>query len=484
MAPTIADLLAQPGLELEVLAGRDSLDREIRWAHVIELRDPTPWLRGGELVLTTDLPRDAEGQRRYVRKLAELGCAGMGFAEERRALPDAVVRATEEHGLPLLAVRGSTPFIAVVEAIAQLHAEERIRVVRRVIDVQERTARAALRSGPGGILRELARGIDGAVLLTDPSGRSAAAPQDWHAEVVDAVRRRTRRSQSALAWDVGGRSVLVQSLGLSGAPIGWLATASAADRNQQRLLTNHAAVLLSIEMLGMRAGRAELHDQRAAVFAAFLDGGDDQLVELCGLPQGPFEVLVVRPDAVTALRDAVIDEPALIGTWRGDAVVVLPDSSPRLGPELLRRAARQCGEPLHAGACTAPGPRQLRSAVEWAAGLVGEQEYAHADDVSATAMLRDAIEPAGLDRFAEAVLGGLRTHDERNGTDLVGSARAFVEHHGSMEAAAAALGVHRNTLRSRLRTVERITRRSLADPAQRNELWLALTLPGMLPPGR
>ncbi|GAA0555509.1 purine catabolism regulator [Saccharopolyspora erythraea NRRL 2338] len=503
MAPTIADLLAQPSLELEVLAGGGHLDRHLRWAHVSELRDPTPWLRGGELVLTTglELPGDAEGQRDYVRRLAARGCVGLGFAEERRELPGPVLDAAVEHDLPLLAVRGATPFIAVVEAVAQLHAEERLRVVRRVIDVQERAARAALRSGPDGILRELARGIDGSVLLTDPHGRVVGEPRStrtdsrgtgderspggWQADVPAAVRRRSRRSQSSMAWDDGDRTVLVQSLGLSGAPIGWLATASAVDRNQHRLLTNHAAVLLSIEMLGMRAGRSELHEQRAAVFAAFLDGGDARLAQLCGLPDGPYEVLVVRPGAVEVLRDAVVDEPALVCAHAGGAVVVLPDSTPRLGPELLQRAARQLGGELRAGACTAAGTRQLPSAVEWAAGLVSdERQYVHAEDVSATALLRDAIEPAGLARFADAVLGDLRAHDERNGTDLVGSARAYVEHNAGMEAAAASLGIHRNTLRTRLRTVERVTRRSLSDPRQREELRLALTLPELLPPGR
>ncbi|QUH03511.1 PucR family transcriptional regulator [Saccharopolyspora erythraea] len=506
MAPTIADLLAQPSLELEVLAGAGRLDRQLRWAHVSELRDPTPWLRGGELVLTTflELPGDAEGQRDYVRSLAARGCAGLGFAEERRELPGPVLDAAVEHEVPLLAVRGATPFIAVVEAVAQLHAEERLRVVRRVIDVQERAARAALRSGPDGILRELARGIDGSVLLTDPHGRvvgeprgarpesrdtgeapAAESPGGWQAGVLAAVRRRSRRSQSSMAWDDGDRGVLVQSLGLSGAPIGWLATASAVDRNQHRLLTNHAAVLLSIEMLGMRAGRSELHEQRAAVFAAFLDGGDARLARLCGLPDGPFEVLVVRPGAVEALRDAIADEPALVCAHADGAVVVLPDSTPRLGPELLQRAARQLGGELRAGACTAAGTGQLPSAVEWAAGLVSdERQYVHAEDVSAAALLRDAIEPAGLARFAEAVLGDLRAHDERNGTDLVGSARAYVDHNAGMEAAAASLGIHRNTLRTRLRTVERVTRRSLSDPRQREELWLALTLPELLPPGR
>ena len=39
----------------EVVVGDRSLDREIRWAHVIEMPDPDDLLKGGELVLTTGL---------------------------------------------------------------------------------------------------------------------------------------------------------------------------------------------------------------------------------------------------------------------------------------------------------------------------------------------------------------------------------------------------------------------------------------------
>ena len=39
----------------EVIAGGEGLDRELRWAHVIEMADPSDLLKGGELVLTTGI---------------------------------------------------------------------------------------------------------------------------------------------------------------------------------------------------------------------------------------------------------------------------------------------------------------------------------------------------------------------------------------------------------------------------------------------
>ena len=52
---TVRDIAELPGLSLAVAAGSEGLGNEIRWLHVSELADPTPWLEGGELLLTTGL---------------------------------------------------------------------------------------------------------------------------------------------------------------------------------------------------------------------------------------------------------------------------------------------------------------------------------------------------------------------------------------------------------------------------------------------
>ena len=52
---TVRDIAALPGLALELAAGADGLGNAIRWVHVSELADPTPWLEGGELLITTGL---------------------------------------------------------------------------------------------------------------------------------------------------------------------------------------------------------------------------------------------------------------------------------------------------------------------------------------------------------------------------------------------------------------------------------------------
>ncbi|MGH3239509.1 MAG: PucR family transcriptional regulator, partial [Spirillospora sp.] len=72
--------------------------------------------------------------------------------------------------------------------------------------------------------------------------------------------------------------------------------------------------------------------------------------------------------------------------------------------------------------------------------------------------------------FADALLGPLRKEG------LVETVRAYVAANGQGEAAARALGVHRHTLRTRMRKAAELLGRDPDDPAVRAELWIALAI--------
>jgi len=78
----VADLLAIDDLSLTLVAGKEGLGRSIRWAHVSELEDPTPFLRGGEVLLTTGLRLEGstpQVQAGFIGKLAAAKLAGLGL---------------------------------------------------------------------------------------------------------------------------------------------------------------------------------------------------------------------------------------------------------------------------------------------------------------------------------------------------------------------------------------------------------------------
>src|SRR3954464_4848452 len=123
---TVQSLLDE--LDLEPAAGADGLAAPVRWVHISELQDPTPWLSGGELMLTTGIPLNtAAKQRAFVRLLADHNLAGLGFGAgfKHEKVPKAIVEEAKKRAFPLFEVPYSPPFIATPEkAFARLVNEQ------------------------------------------------------------------------------------------------------------------------------------------------------------------------------------------------------------------------------------------------------------------------------------------------------------------------------------------------------------------------
>ena len=186
------------------------------------------------------------------------------------------------------------------------------------------------------------------------------------------------------------------------------------------------------------------------------------------------EAVLVVPER-DRLVLVVVDGGAAAAACAGHADAVAGgDGTPRAGPEARdARAARVVvGVSAPAGPAAAPTAyRQAEQALSVARRrgrpVVEHPELAQGSVLSLLA--DDAVRA-----FADGMLRGLREHDAHGRGDLVASLRAWLAHHGQWDAAAADLGVHRHTLRYRMRRVKEILGRSLDDPDVRMELWLAL----------
>ena len=169
----------------------------------------------------------------------------------------------------------------------------------------------------------------------------------------------------------------------------------------------------------------------------------------------------------------------------------MPDSEPARGAGRGRRRGRRG---LHGGRTRDTGGRRTpRSVVGLSAPagpIAAAGAYKQAEQALSVARRRGralveheelaagSVLPLLADdavrAFADGMLRALYEHDATGRGDLVASLRAWLSRHGQWDAAAADLGVHRHTLRYRMRRVEEILGRSLDDPDVRMELWLAL----------
>ncbi|EYT83584.1 PucR family transcriptional regulator, partial [Streptomyces sp. Tu 6176] len=213
----------------------------------------------------------------------------------------------------------------------------------------------------------------------------------------------------------------------------------------------------------------------AAVPAAVGTGGDPlaglaEVVEAAAARSG--EAVLVVPDGerlVVLAGDggaAVTACGEYAGVLEAARAAAVPEQPAGEAAELVVGLSAPAG-PIAAAAAFKQAEQALSVARRRGRVLVEHEQLASG---SVLPLLADDAVRA----FADGLLRALYEHDATGRGDLVASLRAWLSRHGQWDAAAADLGVHRHTLRYRMRRVEEILGRSLDDPDVRMELWLAL----------
>ncbi|MEV3947722.1 PucR family transcriptional regulator ligand-binding domain-containing protein [Streptomyces halstedii] len=183
-------LLDTDALGLSLLGGEAELDRAVRGVMTTDLRDPSRYLSGGELVLTgLAWRRDAEDSEPFVRILAGAGVAGLAAGEaELGAVPGDLVEACVRHRLPLFAVHEKVAFATITEHVVRQVSGERAGDLAAVVDRHRRL----MTSGPAGggpevVLDLLTSDLDLRAWVLSPTGRQIAGAGEPLAAPVGAA---------------------------------------------------------------------------------------------------------------------------------------------------------------------------------------------------------------------------------------------------------------------------------------------------------
>ncbi|WP_119696596.1 PucR family transcriptional regulator [Microbacterium halotolerans] len=153
---------AQPHVDLVGFAvGRD---RIIRWPLPTDLLDPSPFLRGGELVLTSGISiLDAASQRQFVEVVSAAGAAAIGYAlgVVTDTVPSALIRAANERGLAVISVPHDVPFVEIIQQFS--------------VERHRREGESRERARVGAIVEMVRRGQASARVLVPELEDSSAA---------------------------------------------------------------------------------------------------------------------------------------------------------------------------------------------------------------------------------------------------------------------------------------------------------------------
>ncbi|MCD7101322.1 PucR family transcriptional regulator [Pseudoclavibacter sp. 13-3] len=296
-AITLRGLLQRDDLSLQLVSAVSadssaSLDRPLRWGYSTDLLDPTPFLRGRELILTTGQQLWAASgdvaqiTHDYVARIAQGGAAGLVYTlEQPNGRWEAMLRRScVEFGMPLLEAPFSTPFIGISEAISSGRSDPEREGMRRVLHAQHALTLAALERVPAqALVRELSLLLDCTVWLWGADARVLGAapvedPAEWVGAVVRERLRAGQRRRQAGREVHDGQDLAIHLLTTAGptAALGALtllrpaarrrtglsARGAQRDERDDRMIVNSAVAMLQLALTARPAGALE-HDEVA-----------------------------------------------------------------------------------------------------------------------------------------------------------------------------------------------------------------------------
>jgi purine catabolism regulator len=481
---TVEDLVRSPALQLRVLAGRSGLTRSVSWAHVSELRDPTPWLLGAEMIMTTGMaiPTSGRDQRAYLERLDDAGVAVLALSEGLHVPPlrKEFLEAAEERGMPVLEVPLSVPFIALEQEVAaavQLDVRQRLGAQLQVFGAIRWLTVENL--GIADVFERLER-LSGYDLFLCTAQRRPLLP---------GVRTPSERqalllpSSSAAPPTVPGGFVLpVQAPG--GAAGFLLALARHGSQPAGLAVVQHISTVASLQLTMLQHEREMLRREGAETLAELLAGmlapepSRRRLQRAGFLPDAKAVLAVLRGRDGEPNEDALVrrleeaEIPHLLLRQQNELFVFVPAGD-------LVTKAFDVDEANYVGSSSPFDPGQSlevpRREARWSAARardVGRAYVSYGDDDPAGRWLPENVHE--LEALANRVLGPAIEYDSTHGSDLVITLQTWMEHNRRSDEAAAALHIHSNTLAYRLRRFADIIGRDLTTTNDLAEIWLAL----------
>lgn len=487
----LSELCAVLGAHLVPVNGRSLPARELTGVHVSELADPTPYLDGGELLLTTGMPLGGSpaATRQYVERLRIRGvhALGIGLGPWLADVPAYLSDACDEAQIHLLAVPDGVPFQNVSRSYWGLSARSGQAELLGSLGTQTSLAQAAMRpGGAAAVIRGLAQALGGWAAFL-PAGTDPARywPESTGA-LLPLLREETIRlnragTHSAATFELHGQPVVEYPIAAGGRIHGFLAVGPG-----RKLAASDRQVIMTVcTLLALKAQQREAASGAAAVLEGavaklVLHGHTEAariLAEDAGHPELPRRVRVLAlatapgAGAEDLLRAARALEPApgvsplpeqlsgcsLRHECGGVLYVLLPAED---RPELETRTpsaempqlAGAVSDPVSLAEVSGVLPGLRRALAQAAAGtLAGTSGHAHA--------------------AAEAWVRTLTAYPR---ADLAGTVTEYLRHRGHWENASRALGVHRNSLRHRIALASSLLGVDLDDPDVFAPLWLVL----------
>lgn len=492
---SVHDLVEQPHLRLEVLAGAGGLNHVVTWAHSSDLREPWDWLAGGELLMKNGrtLPRTASGQKQLLDGLTAAIVSALVIGADPDTPPigsDALARA-DELELPVLRVPFSVGFIVLSRAVADASLQDESDRLARTGRIYAAIHLAVAGGGSAAFIKRLERELHARLYVLDKA--TGEAVLDDTTKPSAALRKSLRTALQRHDGNVPGVLRLDAQRHMTVAvevPYEEPTLLVAAPFNGQAIdlaLLQHAATATAVEIAHASLRQDNRAQVGADLLAQLLDSRVDPATaerHLLAHAVDPSQARVLAARGASAESRRRLDirlcrrhiDHLLL--QRGEIVYVLVNSPDDNAVATVRDHLSTDNDHVAVGVSDvlrtpARLPDTAREAT-WALEVAAARPHrvARYGDAAPLPALDD---PHQAQALVDHVLGALLEYDHDTGSELVLSLTTFLSCRRSWQRTARELNIHRQTVVYRMQRVAQITGRNLADTADIAQFWLALS---------
>lgn len=438
VTPTLRDLLNS---HLGVVAADEAagewagewegaLDRTITWAHTTELRDPSRYLRGGELVCTVGIslqtPQDCEA---FVEALCQSGASGLcfGTGDAHDTVPEALRAACARSRLPLLIAPPHVLFATVSRYVADFQVGGELALARATNTLVPELLASQRRRESARQLLDRAGAVLGCYFLLEPDSPA----------------------------DADGPTAQIEGLGT----LVWVGTGTPPDNAVLDVIARFVQAAQGERNIESALARERVGQLLSLVERRMLlPDALNQLLDWPGLAAR--EVACSAWPAGAGALLSMAFPAALVGD-APEVCLVLTDPGTRAVADLPAVAAELS---LPSGHSAVAPLAELGSAITQArialdlarqhGGSVGP------DQLSTFDSLLEGLPLNRLAPFKQQLIDPLAHTDHERGTQHVRTLRVFLATNGSLIDTARELFLHTNTVRHRLSRIHELTGRN------------------------
>jgi purine catabolism regulator len=490
--------------QIKLVGGQGGLHRIIKWVTIVEIIEDVTRLQEGEFLITTGFGLDTEVNRlNFIERVAKQNLSAVaihtGFYMEH--IPSEFIAAADKYDLPLIEIPRHMNFSEVTKVLLSHIVNRQLQLMQETQKIhQELTMLTLNNQGLAPLIHTLATRLQADVEIYDTHGHLLEGTSEAETILLPKEIHVVRKNTVSYTPKLSSEQRLIYPIATDREHFGILHIQKrTALTEMDRLIAEQASMICAIEFLKQKAVDEALLRMQEDVLDELLESHNQDKAHLQKLAhrlgyrlEGTMVVMQIAAASDESLRPFIQSwiqkqgTPILLREKQRTVTLLLTvhqekdavraaqslqqDARYHLSSGMLYIGISRLFSELNGIAAHA---QETRKALQIAIAT-GEPLMSY-DKIGAYAPLLQMKE-AGIELSSlyNPLLAPLLAYDQKHGSSLVDTLECYLQHNSNIKNTAAALFIHRHTLKYRLEQIAEKTEKDLQNAHVLTQFHLAL----------